>query len=405
MNILKTTTGTLLFLCLLTTPKAQASESTEPKNSKNTWVEQTFTVIRQQAQEMFAKVKATSRLPRSLEKGMVAPTDWTSGFFPGTLWYLYEYTGDSLWKARATEATALLKQEQFNAFDHDLGFKMYCSYGNGLRLTQDKIYQRIVIRSARTLTSRYSYKTGLIMSWEEDDARDWQFPVIIDNMMNLELLMEAYKLCGDTLLRHIACSHADKTMKHHYRKDYSCPHVVDYDAETGKVRKFDWNNGSCHVENSTWSRGQGWGLYGFTMMYRETKEKRYLQQAEHIARFLLNHPNQTEDLIPYWDYSGVKISTVRDASAAALMASAFLELSTYSPKGKLYFQAGEKILKNLSSAHYLARPSEHGGFILKHATGNYLRNSEVDGGLSYADYYFVEALLRYTRLATGKSLF
>ena len=238
----------------------------EPEKKVPQWFQHAFSVIEKQAQKMSAKVEKSSCLPRSIQRGMVSPTDWTSGFFPGTLWYVYEYTGKEEWKERAERATALLEPEQFNAFDHDVGFKMYCSYGNGWRLTKNPAYARIICRSAKTLGSRYSYKTGLIMSWEEDDARDWQFPVIIDNMMNLELLIEAYKLSGDTTLRHIALSHADKTMKCQYRKNYSCPHVVDYDAETGEVRKFDWNNGSDDVSVSTWARGQAWGLYGFTMM-------------------------------------------------------------------------------------------------------------------------------------------
>ena len=372
--------------------------SAEPKKKVPHWFEHAFTVIELQAKVMSAQVEKSSLLPRSIDRGLVAPADWTSGFFPGMLWYVYEYTGKHEWKIRAEKTTALLKAEQFNAFDHDVGFKMYCSYGNGWRLSRNPEYDKIIFRSAKTLSSRYSYKTGLIMSWEPDTLRDWKFPVIIDNMMNLELLMEAYKLSRDTTLRHIAISHADKTMKCHYRKNYSCPHVVDYDPETGEVRKFDWNNGSDDVTVSTWARGQGWGLYGFTMMYRETKDPKYLQHAERIANFLLQHPNLPEDGIPYWDYSGVKVSKIRDTAAAALMASALLELSTYADKGDYYFKAGEKILKNLSSDKYLAKPGQHSNFILKQAIGNYLRKSELKGGISYADYYYVEGLLRYFKL-------
>ncbi len=362
------------------------------------WVQNAFFVASAQSKNMFDMVMISSCLPRSTQRGLVKPKDWTAGFFPGTLWYLYTYTNDTIWKSRAEQATALMAGEQFNAFDHDIGFKMYCSYGNGLLLTHNKEYRHIIFRSAKTLASRYSYKTGLIMSWEPNENRDWQFPVIIDNMMNLELMMEAYKLSGDTTLRQIAVSHADKTMKYQYRQNYSCPHVVDYDAETGKLRKYDWNNGSDDTENSTWSRGQSWGLYGFTMMYRETSDKKYLQHAEKIADFLLSHPNMPEDMIPYWDYSAPQRSKMRDASAAAIMASALMELSTYSTQGKKYFNAGEKQLKVLSSSEYLAESGMYNNFILKHATGNYLRNSELDGGLSYADYYYLEGLLRYIKL-------
>lgn len=376
---------------------ARAIEPLEGKKAPE-WVKKAFDTALDQSERMFARVKGSGRLPRSVQRGMVPPSDWTAGFFPGTLWYLYEYTGGDIWKERAGYATGLMEQEQFNAFDHDIGFKMYCSYGNALRLTGEERYRQIVFRSAKTLSSRYSYKTGLIMSWEPDEKRDWKFPVIIDNMMNLELLAEAYKLSGDTTLNHIARSHADKTMRCQYRKDLSCPHVVDYDPETGAVRKFDWNNGSDDTENSTWSRGQAWGLYGFTMMFRETGDERYLRHAERIADFLLAHPNMPGDMIPYWDYSAPGRSTMRDASAAAIMASALMELSTFSSDGERYFKAGEKQLESLSSSAYLAEPGTHECFILKHATGNYLRKSELDGALSYADYYYIEALLRYLRL-------
>lgn len=368
------------------------------------WVQHALSVAGHQSEKMYEAVESTSRLPRSTQKGMVAPADWTAGFFPGTLWYLYAYSGKESWKKRAETATALLQDEQFNAFDHDIGFKMYCSYGNGLLLTDNPAYKQIIFRSAKTLSSRYSYKTGLIMSWEANKSRNWQFPVIIDNMMNLELMMEAYKISGDTTLRHIAVSHADKTMKCQYRENMSCPHIVDYDAKTGRVNKFDWNNGSDDVTVSTWARGQSWGLYGFTMMYRETGNKRYLLHAEKIADFLLGHPNMPADLVPYWDYTGSERSTMRDASAAAVMASALMELSCYSASGKKYFEAGEKQLKSLASSAYLAEPGTHDNFIVMHATGNFLRSSELDGALSYADYYFVEGLLRYIRLTNRQPL-
>jgi len=243
------------------------------------------------------------------------------------------------------------------------------------------------------------------MSWQPNAARDWKYPVIIDNMMNLELLMQAYKITGEKRFREIAMSHADRTMECQYRKDYSCPHVVDYDPETGAFRKPDWNNGNNDPQTSVWSRGQAWGLYGFTMMYRETKEHRYLEQAEKIAGFIFSHPNMPNDLIPYWDLSAPNKSKVRDASAAAIMASALMELSSYAENGNYYFSLGEKILKTLSSKAYLAAPRSNNGFTLKHATGNYLRGNAVDGGLVYADYYFVEGLVRYTKLIKGQPLF
>ena len=354
----------LLALTLLSCQSILTARQMHPLQVKEVpaWVANAFTVAQTQSEAMYNEVMKTGLLPRSIQRGLQPKTDWTAGFFPGTLWYLYTYTGEDTWKTRAEKATALMEGEQNNAFDHDIGFKMYSCFGNGYLLTGN-------------------------------------------NMINLELLMEAYKMSGDTTLRHIAVSHADKTMKYHYRKNMSCPHVVDYEPETGAMRKYDWNNGSDDTANSTWSRGQSWGLYGFTMMYRETGDRKYLQHAEKIADFLLSHPNMPEDMIPYWDYSAPERSKMRDASAAAVMASALMELSTYSARGKKYFEAGEKQLKSLSSPAYLAKPGTHKNFILMHATGNLLRNSELDGALSYADYYYMEGLLRYLRLINGKELY
>lgn len=397
----------LLTLALLCSQSILTAQQMSPLQLKEipAWVTNVFITAQVQSGAMYKEVMETKLLPRSIQKGLQPKTDWTAGFFPGTLWYLYTYTGNDIWKERAKKTTALMEGEQNNAFDHDIGFKMYPCYGNGYLLTGNKDYRHIIFRSAKTLTSRYSYKTGLIMSWEPNKKRDWLFPVIIDNMLNLEILMEAYKISGDTTLKHIAVSHADKTMMYHYRKNMSCPHVVDYEPETGAMRKYDWNNGSDDTTNSTWSRGQSWGLYGFTMMYRETGNRKYLQHAEKIADFLLSHPNMPEDMIPYWDYSASERSKMRDASAAAIMASALMELSTYSNQGEKYFDAGEKQLKSLSSSTYLAKPGMHKNFILMHATGNFLRNSELDGSLSYADYYYIEGLLRYLQLLNGKELY
>lgn len=369
------------------------------------WVDKVFETAEKQSADMFVKVEETGKLPRSIMKGLQGPEDWTAGFFPGVLWELYEYTGKPEWKDRAERACKLLDGQQFNAADHDIGFKMQCSLGQGYALTGDSAYIQPLYRSAKTLSSRFSPKVGLIQSWEPDASRDWRFPVIIDNMMNLELLMEAYKLSGDKSLRDIAVSHADKTMRCHYREDMSCPHVVDYDPNTGEVRRFDWNNGSDDTSNSTWARGQAWGLYGFTMMYRETGDTAYLRHAEKIADFLLDHPGLPKDMVPYWDYTGAERSKMRDASAAAVMASGLMELSAYSKDGERYFKAGEKQLRSLASDEYLAKPGTHNSFIIKHATGNYLRNSELDGALSYADYYFLEGLLRYLKLSQGKQLY
>jgi len=369
------------------------------------WVINSMKVAQEQIKKMLPVVLNSHKMPRSMEKGLCSADDWTSGFFPGELWLMYEFTKNQYWKENAEIVTAFLKEQQYNTDDHDVGFRIFCSYGNGWLLTGNKEYEKIIVQAAYSLATRYNEKTKTILSWEPRSERDWKFPVIIDNMMNLELLIKASKLSDNERFKKIAVSHADQTMKYHYRCDYSCSHVVDFDPKTGEFRKMDWNNGYSDPQVAAWSRGQGWGLYGFTMMYRETKDAKYLDHAEKIADFILNHPKMPRDMVPYWDFSISRVPAVRDASAAAIMASALMELSTFSDNGIIYFEAGEKILKSLASKEYLAANGTNGNYIIKHATGNYLRESEVDGTLVFADYYFIEGLIRYSKLINKLPLY
>jgi rhamnogalacturonyl hydrolase YesR len=318
---------------------------------------------------------------------------WTAGFYPGTNWYLYEYTKDPVFKEEALKRMELVKKEQYNTHTHDLGFMMYCSFGNALRITKDTAYQSILLTSAHSLSTRFNPTVGCIKSW---DHGTWKFPVIIDNMMNLELLNWASKVTGDPSFAKIARTHANTTMKEHFRPDYSSYHVIDYDPATGKVRERKTAQGA--EDSSAWARGQAWGLYGYTMMYRDTKDKKYLAEAKHIVDFMLNNPTLPADFVPYWDFDAPGIPNVpRDASAAAVTASALLELSGYAGNndGKRYWAAAEKILNSLCSDAYLAKEGTNNHFILMHSVGSIPHNSEVDVPLTYADYYFVEALLRY----------
>lgn len=319
--------------------------------------------------------------------------DWTSGFFPGTLWYLYELSGDSAWLQPAIHYTEGMERIKYYRGNHDIGFMIYCSFGNGLRLTQKADYKDVIVTAARTLCERYRPGAGVIQSWPRQ--RGWDCPVIIDNMMNLELLFEATRMSGDSSFWNIAVSHADQTLKHHYRPDMSCYHVVDYDTETGAVRSRVTAQG--YADSSAWARGQAWGLYGYTMCYRYTRDPRYLKQAEAIARFIFTHPNLPKDLIPYWDYDVPNIEQEpRDASAAAITASALYELSTCvnAKEAKQYKKLADRIIKSLSSPNYRATLGTNGYFILMHSTGNKPGPNEVDVPLVYADYYFLEALKR-----------
>ena len=322
---------------------------------------------------------------------------WTSGFFPGSLWYLYEYSKDVKFRNAAGEMTARIEKEKDNTGTHDLGFMLYCSFGNGLRLTSNESYREVLLTGAKSLITRYHPNIGCIQSW--NSRRGWQCPVIIDNMMNLEFLMWAFKITGDSTYYKICTSHSDTTMKNHYRLDFSSYHVVSYDTITGRVETKQTAQG--YADESSWSRGQSWGLYGYVVMYRETGLQRYLDQAVNIAEFLINHPNMPEDKIPYWDYNAPEIPDAkRDASAGAIMASALIELSgmVSEPAASRYLGVAETQLRALASPAYRAKKGENGNFILMHSVGSLPAKSEVDVPLSYADYYFIEALLRYRAL-------
>lgn len=344
-----------------------------------------------------------SLLPRTLdeETGELVTSDsrwWTSGFFPGTLWYLYEYSEDPEIRDWAEKYTSRVEREKHTTNNHDVGFMLYCSFGNGYRLTDNDDYAEVLVTGSRSLATRYNPDIGLIRSWDFNKEQ-WQYPVIIDNMMNLELLTWAFQHTGDSTFLNIALSHADKTMEHHYREDNSCWHVVSYDTITGNPHVKNTHQG--YSDESAWARGQAWGLYGYTMMFRETGRERYLDQARKVADFMIDHPNMPEDGIPYWDYDAPDIpDEPRDASAAAIMASALIELSDYvsEEEGDRYLSVAGKQLRTLASREYLAKPGTNANFVLKHSVGALPFDSEVDVPLTYADYYFVEALLRYKKL-------
>ena len=340
-------------------------------------------------------------LPRTIDTSGVLVTSnsgwWTSGFFPGSLWYIYEYSKDDKFKDAAILMTSRIEKEKNNMGTHDLGFMLYCSFGNGFRLTGDLSYKDVMLTGARSLSTRFRPNIGCIQSW--GSRKGWQCPVIIDNMMNLEFLMWAFNQTGDSSFYKIAVTHSDTTIKNHFRNDFSTWHVVSYDTITGKVEAKQTAQGAA--DGSAWSRGQVWGLYGYTVMYRETGLQRYLDQAVHIADFLISHPNMPEDKIPYWDFNAPGIpDTNRDASAGAIMASALIELSSFTGEEKKdeYLEIAEKQIRSLSSPAYMAKEGENGNFILMHSVGSLPAKSEVDVPLTYADYYFIEALMRYKKL-------
>lgn len=386
----------IIFISFLLTALFQCVYSQQtPKVN----VKKEFTFAAKQYEGMLASHEDPTKFPQSTKKNG-DPDDrtsdwWCSGFFGGSLWYLYEYTGDAKWKAAADKWTRAVEKEKYNTKTHDLGFMLYCSYGNGYRLTKNKEYIEPMVTGANSLATRFDPNYGLIKSW--DHHADCDYPVIIDNMMNLEFLFWAAKKSKDKKLYNIAVTHADNTLKNHFREDFSSYHVVCY-LPGGKVFRKKTHQGAA--DSSAWARGQAWAMYGYALMFRETKDLKYLKQAEGIANFIINHPNLPKDKIPYWDFDAPNIpNEERDASAGAVIASALLELSTYTAKNKnKYFSVAEQILTSLSSEAYTAKLKENNNFILKHSVGHKPGNSEVNTPIVYADYYYLEALLRYNKL-------
>ncbi|WP_026309714.1 glycoside hydrolase family 88 protein [Niabella aurantiaca] len=320
---------------------------------------------------------------------------WTSGFYPGTLWLIYKATKDP---EILTEAKKRLVQEapmQYYTGNHDIGFMIFCSFGNAYAITKDPHYKEVILTAAETATKRYRQGMKAIQSWNK--SKKFNAPVIIDNMMNLELLEWASRNGGSKLLAEIAENHANTTLKNHFRPDGSSYHAVDYDTATGAVLKKVTHQG--YADESAWARGQAWALYGYTMMYRFTKKPEYLAQAHKIAAFILDHPNLPEDKVPYWDFNAPDIPNApRDVSAAAVMASALLELAQYSnPKQKASYRTSAATMIRSMATTYRSQPGGSKGFILTRSVGNLPGRSEVNVSLSYADYYFMEALDRYKR--------
>ena len=365
------------------------------------WVDKAIDVAEAQLGKA-SKAYTPENNPRSIyPDGSVRLThvrDWTCGFFPGSLWFMYELTNNELLKAEARRYTEALDSAQYHTYTHDLGFMLFCSYGNAYRITGDEAYKNVLLQGAESLASRFNPQVGCIRSW---DFGEWQFPVIVDNLMNLEFMCRASQISGDRKYLEMAVSHANKTMANHFREDYSSYHVVSYDTITGNPIHKGTHQG--YADETAWARGQAWGVYGYTMMYRKTKDQRYLEMAEKIAAFIMNLENMPADKIPYWDYNAPNIPDApRDASAAAVTASCLLELSTYVADGDKYFSYAEEVLKNLSSPAYLAEPGTNGFFILKHSVGALPNNSEVDTPINYADYYYLEALVRYKNMLNKK---
>lgn len=332
----------------------------------------------------------------------VDKTEWCGGFWPGILWYDYEFTGDAKLKEEAEKYTESLEfLSRIPAYDHDLGFLVFCSYGNAYRLTHEEKYKQVILDTADSLATLFNPRVGTILSWPREVPTFGGHNTIMDNLINLEMLFWAAKNGNKPYLKEIAVSHADKTMANQFRPDYTSYHVAVYDTLTG-----DFVRGCTHqgyADESMWARGQAWGIYGYTVAYRETGTHRYLDFVQQVAdAFLKDLP---EDGVPYWDYNDPRIPNApRDASAAAVVASALLELSTYLPgeKGDGYRKKAVRMLASLSSDAYAC--GDRKPAFLMHSTGHHPAGSEIDASIIYADYYYIEALLRLKRLNEGRNV-
>jgi hypothetical protein len=391
---------TLLFIALTAIILITQSFKTKRNNSSDFICENVkFAVGQYGLQTAIIEKSGMILNPRTYIDGeikYVSPHSWTSGFFPGSMWYLYELTGDEKWEKLGRKYTEALDSVKYLTSHHDVGFMIGSSFGNGLRLAGIESYKEVIVKAAQSLSTRFRPVAGIIQSWDVTNGwqaeRGWECPVIIDNLMNLELLFDATRFSGDSLFYNIAISHADKTMENHFRPDYSTWHVVDYSLKDGSLRNKHTAQGFAH--HSTWARGQSWAIYGYVVCYRETGNSKYLTQAEKAFNAVARHINMPKDGIPYWDYEAPNIpNALRDASSAAIMASALYELSSYS-ESEYYKGWADKILESLASPAYRATVGENGYFLLKHSVGSIPHSAEIDVPLSYADYYFLEALKR-----------
>lgn len=310
---------------------------------------------------------------------------WTSGFFAGSMWYLYKLTGNSFWRDHATQWTKDLEPEAYETSDHDTGFRIFNSYGNAYKIEEGRFYQKTVIQAASTLAKRFDPDIGAIKSWE------WigNYPVIIDNLMNLELLFWSAETAVKKEWYDIAYKHAETSLKYHLREDGSTYHVVDF-TNSGKVNWKDSLQG--YDAESVWARGQSWAIYGFTMIYRFTKEEKFLEGATASADYFIE--NLPDDFIPPYDFLEPEPSVrTKDVSAAAITASALFELYTFTKEQK-YFNTAVEILYSLSSEKYLTKNSQVSSILDKSTR----HRGQGNLGTSYADYYFLEAIIRYQEL-------
>jgi unsaturated chondroitin disaccharide hydrolase len=390
----------LLFLIPLVFISSRPSDKKDDNLDKivDNALKRSVLCLKKSVNEVDDRAKYPSYATKELKWKLETSKDWTSGFYPGTLWYAYELTKDDNFRKWALEWTAGIEKEKHNANTHDLGFRFNCSFGNGLRLlpgdTATRRYKEILLTAAATADSRFSFIAGQYpSSWDAKPLPN-SIPAVVDVMMNLELLLWASGNGGDPKIKDRCITHSNTSYHDFVREDGGTFHVVRYDKTTGKILNKGQLQGD--TDSSTWTRGHAWMVYGFTVMYRYTKNPGYLQKAMKLADYFIDH--LPEDRIANWDFqSELKFS---DASASAIVASALFEMQGYiTDKGKKehYLREAEQILKSLCLPPYFSE-GKGTNCLLLHSTQYYRLTENTDVPSIFADYYFMESILRYKRL-------
>ena len=315
-------------------------------------------------------------------------THWCEGFYPGIFWLLHEHTGKEVWRRRAEEYSRRLEPRRFDRTVHDLGFLFFSTYGRWYRLTADPELRAVLIDAGRTLALRRE-KGGYLKSFIGPQS------LFIDIIMNVGIIFWAARETGDATLRAIALEHCRTTAKHLVRADGSTAHEGIFDLDSGVFLREGTHQG--YAENSAWSRGQAWAIYGFSAAHRLSGEPEFLATALKCAEFYLRSVGP--GLVPLWDFRLPENAPyLWDSSAAAIAASGFLDLADQvtDPSSKNCFhEAAGAILQTLCSDAFLARSQPGWEGILMHGVYHYHKNLGVDESVAWGDYFFVEALVKF----------
>lgn len=324
-------------------------------------------------------------------------TDWTDGFWSGMLWLCYEYSGDAAFREAAIRTVDSFRNrmEKKDHLDHhDIGFLYSLSSKAQWIIEKDEAARELTLKAADHLLNRWRPKARLIQAWGPEGDPENGGRIIIDCLMNLPLLYWAYEQTGNTRYRDVAVTHADKSRRFLVRGDDSSYHTFWFDPETGNAIRGGTHQG--YEDGSTWTRGQSWGVYGFALSYRYTKNPLYLETAKRMARYFLER--LPEDHVVYWDFD-VEITpeTKRDSSASAITACGIMEILEHLPDGdadRAFLEEGlMKTMKGLVE-HYstMNKPDAEG--LIERGSYAVRLGRNPDDYMIWGDYYYLEALMR-----------